>query len=165
MTDFTGLETSGRIATPEDADWDAARVAWNLTADQRPEAVVFAEGAADVAGRRRLHRRPGRGRSDDRAAAPDRRAGLGLAADPHRAAPGMAATPEMAAEVGAYVDKVEGAMRPWAADGSYYNFSDRPCDVDAILPADVCARLAAVKREWDPENRVLANHAVVAAEA
>ena len=28
----------------------------------------------------------------------------------------------------------------------------RPCDVDAILPADVCARLAEVKRQWDPEG-------------
>jgi FAD/FMN-containing dehydrogenase len=49
MTDFTGLDVAGRIATPDDADWDQARAAWNLAADQRPNAVVFAEDAADIA--------------------------------------------------------------------------------------------------------------------
>ena len=49
MTDFTALSIAGRVATPSDADWDEARAAWNLIADQRPEAVVFAEGADDVA--------------------------------------------------------------------------------------------------------------------
>ena len=38
-------------------------------------------------------------------------------------------------------------MEPWAADGGYFNFAERPCDTDAILPADVCARLAEVKRK------------------
>src|SRR6476659_3311401 len=49
MTDFTELAIAGRIATPEDSDWDQARAAWNLAADQRPEAVVFAESGDDVA--------------------------------------------------------------------------------------------------------------------
>jgi hypothetical protein len=48
MTDFTTLAVAGRIATPSDADWDEARAAWNLIADQQPEAVVFAEGTDDV---------------------------------------------------------------------------------------------------------------------
>jgi FAD binding domain len=78
---------------------------------------------------------------------------------------GMAATPEMADSVGSHLDRIETAMLPWAADGAYFNFSDRPCDVDAILPPDVCARLTEVKRSWDPDDRILANHAVLAAEA
>src|ERR1700755_3538149 len=49
MSDFSGLQTDGRIAVPSDAAWDQARLAWNLATDQRPEAVVFAESAADVA--------------------------------------------------------------------------------------------------------------------
>ena len=49
MTDFTGLALAGRIATPDDSDWDQARLAWNLAADQQPVAVVFAESAEDVA--------------------------------------------------------------------------------------------------------------------
>lgn len=30
----------------------------------------------------------------------------------------------------------------------------------SILPADVCSRLEEVKRTWDPENRIVANHGV-----
>jgi len=49
MSDFTGLAIAGRIATPNDSDWDQARLAWNLAADLRPEAVAFVESAGDVA--------------------------------------------------------------------------------------------------------------------
>ena len=51
-------------------------------------------------------------------------------------------------------------MEPWAAEGGYFNFAERPCDADAILPAEVCARLAEVKRKWDPDGTIVANHAV-----
>ena len=40
---------SGAVVTPGAADWDSARQAWNLAIDRRPEFVVFAESAADVA--------------------------------------------------------------------------------------------------------------------
>ncbi|HYQ79437.1 MAG TPA: FAD-binding oxidoreductase [Solirubrobacterales bacterium] len=73
---------------------------------------------------------------------------------------GMAMTPEMAAAVDAGLDRVHEAMAPWAADGGYFNFADRACDTDAILPADVCARLAEVKRKYDPDGRIFGNHAV-----
>ncbi len=49
MTDFAALSIAGRIATPDAPDWDEARAAWNLAADQRPVAVAFVEGADDVA--------------------------------------------------------------------------------------------------------------------
>jgi hypothetical protein len=38
----------GDVSVPGDSDWDEARLAWNLAADQRPAAVVHAESAADV---------------------------------------------------------------------------------------------------------------------
>jgi FAD/FMN-containing dehydrogenase len=38
----------GDVSVPGDPDWDEARLAWNLAADQRPAAVVQAESAADV---------------------------------------------------------------------------------------------------------------------
>ena len=38
----------GDIVTPDDADWDEARQAWNLAVDQRPAAVAFPESADDV---------------------------------------------------------------------------------------------------------------------
>jgi len=73
---------------------------------------------------------------------------------------GMPMTPELAEAIPAHLAKIEATMQPWAGEGSYYNFTERPCDVDAILPADVCARLGEVKRRWDPENRIVANHSV-----
>ncbi|HEX8051247.1 MAG TPA: hypothetical protein VF504_07230, partial [Solirubrobacterales bacterium] len=73
---------------------------------------------------------------------------------------GMAMGPEMSEAVSAGLDRLHDAMEPWAADGGYFNFADRPCDADAILPPDVCARLAEVKRKWDPDGRILGNHAV-----
>lgn len=73
---------------------------------------------------------------------------------------GMVMGPEMGEAVSAGLDRMHEAMEPWAADGGYFNFSDRPCDTDAILPADVCSRLADVKRQWDPDGRIFGNHAV-----
>ena len=39
----------GDIVAPGDSDWDGARLAWNLTVDQRPAAVALPESAEDVA--------------------------------------------------------------------------------------------------------------------
>jgi hypothetical protein len=61
------------------------------------------------------------------------------------------------------LDRLVDAMKPWAAEGGFFNFAERPCDVDAILPAETCSRLAHVKRSWDPDNLILANHAVALA--
>ncbi|HKH41874.1 MAG TPA: FAD-binding oxidoreductase, partial [Solirubrobacterales bacterium] len=49
MADFSEFSIRGRIATSNDADWDEARQAWNLAADQQPEAVALVESADDVA--------------------------------------------------------------------------------------------------------------------
>jgi hypothetical protein len=59
------------------------------------------------------------------------------------------------------LDRLHDAISPWALEGGYFNFAERPCDVDAILPAETCGRLAEVKRHWDPDDRILANHRVV----
>jgi FAD binding domain len=73
---------------------------------------------------------------------------------------GMPMTPELGEAVTAQLDKLKEALEPWAAEGGYFNFADRPCDADALLPPDVCARLAEVKRRWDPDSRILGTHAV-----
>ncbi len=61
--------------------------------------------------------------------------------------------------------RIEEAMAPFRAAGGYFNFVDSPCDVDAILPAETCSRLAEVKRAWDPEGTIVANHALALDEA
>jgi FAD/FMN-containing dehydrogenase len=73
---------------------------------------------------------------------------------------GMPMTPELGQAIPAHLAKIEETMQPWAASGSYYNFTERPCDVEAILPPDACARLAEIKRRYDPEGRIVANHGV-----
>ena len=42
-------QLDGDVVAPGEAAWDEARLAWNLSVDQRPAAVVLAESAADVA--------------------------------------------------------------------------------------------------------------------
>jgi hypothetical protein len=73
---------------------------------------------------------------------------------------GMPMTPELGAAIPQHLAKIEQTMQPWAGEGSYFNFTERSCDADAILPADVCARLAEVKRKWDPDGTIVANHSV-----
>jgi FAD/FMN-containing dehydrogenase len=73
---------------------------------------------------------------------------------------GLPMTPELGQAVESHLNLLADAMDPWAGDGGYFNFAERPCDADAILPADVCARLAEVKRRWDPAGTIVSNHAV-----
>jgi FAD/FMN-containing dehydrogenase len=51
----------GDVVTRADADWDSARLAWNLFVDQRPAAVALPESAADVAAVVRFARDAGYG--------------------------------------------------------------------------------------------------------
>jgi len=39
-------------------------------------------------------------------------------------------------------------------------FAKRSCAIDAILPAQTHARLLEVKRRWDPNGMIGANHEV-----
>jgi FAD/FMN-containing dehydrogenase len=73
---------------------------------------------------------------------------------------GLPMTPELGQAIEAHLDRFDEVMEPWKANGGYFNFAERPCDTDAILPPEVCSRLAEVKRQWDPEGRIVGNHAV-----
>ncbi len=73
---------------------------------------------------------------------------------------GMPMTPELGEAIRGHLGHLEETMAPWTADGGYFNLTERPCDVDAILPAEVCSRLAEVKRRYDPNGMIVANHAV-----
>jgi FAD binding domain-containing protein len=73
---------------------------------------------------------------------------------------GLPMTPELGEAIEGHLDLLTDEMKPWIADGGYFNFAERPCDADAILPPEVCTRLREVKREWDPEGTILGSHAV-----
>lgn len=76
---------------------------------------------------------------------------------------GMLMDPALREPIEGQLDKLHDALGPWAADGGYYNYAERSCDVEAILPEETCKRLSQVKRSWDPDNRIVANHSVAMA--
>ena len=78
---------------------------------------------------------------------------------------GMMMEPAMRDPIDSQLDRMADAMKPWAAEGGYFNYAERPCDVDAILPPETCQRLGQVKRSWDPENLIRANHSIALATA
>jgi hypothetical protein len=78
---------------------------------------------------------------------------------------GMPMTPELGQAIDGHLDHLTDVMAPWSAEGGYFNFAERPCDTDAILPPETCARLADVKRRYDPDNMIVSNHAVAIAPA
>jgi hypothetical protein len=78
---------------------------------------------------------------------------------------GMLMDPSMRDPIDGQLDKLADAVQPWTTEGGYFNYAERPCDVDAILPAATCERLAHVKRSWDPDNLIRANHSVALATA
>jgi len=78
---------------------------------------------------------------------------------------GMLMDPALRDPIEGQLDRLGDVMDPWAAEGGYYNYAERPCDVDAILPAATCQRLAQVKRSWDPDDLIRANHSVAQATA
>jgi hypothetical protein len=71
---------------------------------------------------------------------------------------GMPMTPELGDAIDRHLDHLHDVMQPWAGGGGYFNFAERPSDIEAILPAETCARLGEVKRRWDPDGMIRANH-------
>jgi FAD/FMN-containing dehydrogenase len=73
---------------------------------------------------------------------------------------GVPMTPELGDAIPGALDRLHDSMEPWSAEGGYFNYAERPCDVEALLPTETCDRLAQVKRAWDPERVIRANHAL-----
>jgi len=76
---------------------------------------------------------------------------------------GMPMAPGMAEGIHAHLDRVNEALGDWIAKGVYFNFVERPLAFDDLFSSEVGQRLSEVKREWDPDNVIRANHAVPAA--
>ena len=78
---------------------------------------------------------------------------------------GVPMTPELGVVIEDRLDQLDAALEPWAAAGGYFNFAERPCDADSILPAEVCERLAEVKRRRDPQATIVGAHPVLTTSA
>jgi hypothetical protein len=74
-------------------------------------------------------------------------------------------TPQLGATITGHLDALQEAMSPWAGEGQYFNFAERPSDIEAIFGTAVCERLSAVKRQWDPNGIIRANHVLSLASA
>lgn len=74
-------------------------------------------------------------------------------------------SPETGAAVYNGLDRLHATMQPWASNGGYLNFAERPCDVDSILPPQTCACLREIKQRWDPDGMIRGNHTIVLAPA
>src|SRR5262245_18259084 len=48
MAELTALSIAGRVATPDDPDWDDVRKGQNLAVDMQPEAIAYVHSADDV---------------------------------------------------------------------------------------------------------------------
>ena len=77
----------------------------------------------------------------------------------------MPMDPALRGPIDGALDGLADAMSPWAAERGYFNYAERPGDVEALLPAETCERLAQVKRSWDPDDRIMANHSLASATA
>jgi FAD binding domain len=78
---------------------------------------------------------------------------------------GMLMDPALKDPIDGQLDRLADAMKPWAAEGGYFNYAERPCSVDEIMPAATSERLAHVKRSWDRDDLIRANHSVAMATA
>lgn len=76
---------------------------------------------------------------------------------------GLLMDPALREPIAGSLGELADAMNPWAAQGGVFNYAEQPCDVDALLPAETCRRLAEVKRSWDPGDLILASHSVALA--
>jgi FAD/FMN-containing dehydrogenase len=70
---------------------------------------------------------------------------------------GVVATPEMADPIARLIDEVNTAMGPYLAGRTVPNFA---ADAEPAYPPDVLARLAAIKRQRDPQGVIRSNRPV-----
>jgi hypothetical protein len=78
---------------------------------------------------------------------------------------GVPMTPELGTAIPPHLARVKAALSEYHADHVYLNFAESPTDVRRAFSDDAFAALQAVKAEYDPRDRICANHAVAPAAA
>jgi FAD/FMN-containing dehydrogenase len=73
---------------------------------------------------------------------------------------GLPMAPETGEAIHRHIDAVCDALRPWSTGACYFNFAGRPTDLEMLFDPETLARLREVKRRYDPEDLIRANHAV-----
>jgi FAD/FMN-containing dehydrogenase len=73
---------------------------------------------------------------------------------------GLPMSPEMGEAINGHLDKLRETLAPWSTGGLYFNFADRPADLEELFEPDTLARLREVKRRYDPDGLIRANHPI-----
>jgi hypothetical protein len=73
---------------------------------------------------------------------------------------GSALDEDTARTVDADLDTVVAALKPWSTGRSYLNFVERPSDPAGSFSSADYARLTEIKRRWDPDQMIHANHQI-----
>ena len=60
--------------------------------------------------------------------------------------------PRWADAINTHIDSICDGLRPWSTGGCYFNFADRPTELDKLYDADTLARLREVKERYDPDG-------------
>ncbi|MEK6326853.1 MAG: FAD-binding oxidoreductase [Actinomycetota bacterium] len=71
---------------------------------------------------------------------------------------GLPMSREMGEAINQQIDTICEALKPWAPESRYFNFADRPTDLEAIFAPETLERLRDVKRRYDPDGVVSGNH-------
>ena len=73
---------------------------------------------------------------------------------------GMMMEPAMAEPINRQLDAICDAVEPWSTGSCYFNFADRPTDLERLFDAQTLSRLREVKRGYDPEGLIVGNHSI-----
>jgi FAD/FMN-containing dehydrogenase len=65
---------------------------------------------------------------------------------------GMVMGPEAIDPINERLDAIIGALEPWSTGSHYFNFADRPTDLERLFDSETLARLRAVKGRYDPDG-------------
>jgi hypothetical protein len=71
---------------------------------------------------------------------------------------GLQMSPEMGEAINQRMDTVRNALEPWSTRSRYFNFADRPTDLEALFAPETLERLREVKRRYDPDGVISGNH-------
>jgi FAD binding domain-containing protein len=71
---------------------------------------------------------------------------------------GLPMSPEMGEAITEHINAACKALEPWSTGSCYFNFADRPTDLEAIFAPETLERLRDVKRRYDPDGLISGNH-------